>query len=605
MQPRGANIPGLGRMCWEYVPLTTFNQTTATDHDEPQNEWPRPAQTKRNIWERISTITILIICLDFVLLIIPCVLPGTMWRELIIAISGEEPNMLWIQIVHANWTSSLVTVCTAVIRTLMALQASLFTAMVGGIVLEKISTSLSHAPFYSIIRAVSVSLSSLLFTASIQPRSLLALLVSLLLIAEVLLTVVSQFLSTILISDFRNSAFTDTNNSTNVAFMGGWKMPPASNWMFGELSDPFLEGSYFHDTGHTYRALLSYEDESQRIFLRRFYGPAPVIDHRVVCVSPSVTDITLNATAEWMVQMEDPLVNPTFNDSIPVSLSQFYRNPKAAAIFMVLETIEPSAIYSPTQPLETNVTVVRRDSPWAIVNNGRDTEGLQPKLSWVRDTLRYNTGSSQRQLAASMSPESLRNRGLLELQPKSQWRDFDKWSKHWCGLFLSESSFLMRMKDADRTHVDLFYTILRSTKSPALALQALLTRGTRMLFYHNLIQFNNTQLVLTKFSSITSLPARWTGFIAGMSIIASHFIVLAAIIPLFIYTKSSLIGNYWHAVSQVVSEDTLPALDQEYATKDEEVKRWGKGQIPRLAHQSLIRLRPNGWIALGIEEKAG
>ncbi|KAL4932353.1 uncharacterized protein BDV17DRAFT_194818 [Aspergillus undulatus] len=167
---------------------------------------------------------------------------------------------------------------------------------------------------------------------------------------------------------------------------------------------------------------------------------------------------------EWMVQMEDPLVNPTYNDSTTAFLSQIYGNPRAAAMFMVLETIEPLAMYSPTRSPEANVTVVRRDGPWAIVNNGSDTEALrisacfinlafrtsivdmesswqrsEPKLSWVHGIQKYNTSSSQHQLGASKLPESLRNRGLLKLQPRSQWRDFDnipadddkRWSKHW------------------------------------------------------------------------------------------------------------------------------------------------------------------------------
>lgn len=720
----------------DYSPVATSNQHAVINHDEPRNGWPAAGQTERNIWERISTFNVFVICLGSVLLITPCVILGMMWRESILAISGGEPNMLWIQIVHADWTSRLVTVCTAVIRAVMALQASLFTAMIGSIVLEKIGTSLSHAPFYSIIRGVSASPNSLLFASSIRPKSLLALFVSFLAVAEILLIVVSQFLSTILISDFSNSEFTDINNSTSVPILGGnsagggggggfemdaspwWKIPPASNWMFGELSDPFSEGSDFHDTGHTYRAFIPFDDESRRTSLRRFHGPAPVMDHRVVCISPAATDMILNTTVntqgdfrlsgtlsmggtqsypglrntdawqsiefdcgvqiplqiyttfgyfaicplltnpEWTVQMEDPLVDPTFNDSTAESLSMIYGNPRAAAMFMVIETIEPEAIYSSTRPPAANVSVLRRDGPWAIVNNGSSSDtdalristcftnfafktstvrmesswpGSEPKSSWIQGIRKYNTTSSQHQLRASMEPGSLRDRGLLKLQPRSEWKedvdripeaDDDKWRKHWwfntnllsvtpsvtsdSGLFLSRLTYSMRMKDADGTHADLFQAIIRSTQSPALALQALLARGAQMLFYHNLLRFNTTQSAVTKFSTKTSVPARWTGFIVSVALISSHFAVLAVTILLFaFYTRSSLIGNYWHAISQVVSEDTLPVLDRADAAKDKEVERWGKTHMPNLALQSYVRLRPNGRIALGTEEKAG
>lgn len=204
----------------DYVPLATLNTSIYSGTEETQNEWPDPpAEHKtRSAWERIGTLGFLIVLLGSTFLLILWVLLGLIWRESMTAKSGGVPNIFWIWIVRANWTSRLVTVCTAVTRAIVTLQASLITAMVSSIILEKIGTPLFYAPFYSIIRAVSVSPTSLLLTKGIlaQPKRIFSLFISILVVVEVLVTVASQFLSTILISDFMDSSFLHSKNVTKV-----------------------------------------------------------------------------------------------------------------------------------------------------------------------------------------------------------------------------------------------------------------------------------------------------------------------------------------------------------------------------------------------------
>lgn len=97
-----------------------------------------------------------------------------------------------------------------------------------------------------------------------------------------------------------------------------------------------------------------------------------------------------------------------------------------------------------------------------------------------------------------------------------------------------------------------------------------------------------TASALTALSSTALIPGRWDGFVAGVSIIVAHFIILVLITALFvIYTMNSMIGNSWQAVARVVSEDMLPVLDQACKEDDGEVKkRWGKDQ---LAYHSALR----------------
>ncbi|KAJ5259769.1 hypothetical protein N7524_008831 [Penicillium chrysogenum] len=715
----------------DYVPLVTLNSTTYGDTEESQNEWPTPPteQKGRDAWERIGTLGVLILLLGSSVLFIPWILLGLIWRESTTAISGGVPNTFWMWIVHANWTSRLVTVCTAVTRAIVALQASVITAMVSSIILEKIGTPLFYAPFYSIIRAVSVSPTSLLLTKGIlaQPKRFLSRLVSTLVIVEVLVTVASQFLSTILISDFMDGSFINSNNLTQIgAFspLGSiqtvwWRVPPASSWTFGELAESFSQGPNFHDTGHTYRAFVPFKDEVQRTSLRSFKGPAEVMDHRVVCVPPSFVDLRLNTTfpprlfgqmtlgdgsypmlqnmerqrpikftcalpfppenttygmsslcyprlAQFTIELEDPLVRISPEDRIANQTGIAWNNPLASSMLIVLDILDGEGMMARNlQNLSRPYIVppIHKDGPWSTRMNGSNTAALrvsscftnlisktftvdmassgqnwEPGLAWDRNTSSFDTESVRRQLGASLKPDSLSDRAVLALNPKSEWKDFGMgidaieddydafntyfhFTNTFLGLFppaqqalappdfpaanpgiLLSKANTADTSTADQSHTDLFKDVLHDTNSPALALQALITRGTQAAYYEHLMREDPTASALTAFSSTALIPVRWGGFVAGVSIIVAHFIILAVITVLFvIYTRNSMIGNSWQAVAQVVSEDILPVLDQACKEDDEKVeKRWGKDQ---LAHHSALRYWPNGRVAIGVSER--
>lgn len=78
-----------------------------------------------------------------------------------------------------------------------------------------------------------------------------------------------------------------------------------------------------------------------------------------------------------------------------------------------------------------------------------------------------------------------------------------------------------------------------------------------MLYYDWLPNFNPTREVKTIYAQEVLIPQHWRGFVVVMAIIVAHFVVTALTMVLFAQcTKSSLFGNAWQAVSQVVSPDT-------------------------------------------------
>ncbi|KAE8160397.1 hypothetical protein BDV40DRAFT_313924 [Aspergillus tamarii] len=702
----------------EYAPLATRGAITESQHAQLE---PR----RRSFWERIGLISVLILFVGSLVLVLPVLPLAWIWQESMTATSGKEPSALWIKVLKANWTTKIVTICTAVIRTAMAAQASLVTAMLAGVVLERVGTPVIDGPFWSMIRAISVAPINLLLSPNLRTKGYLSFFVYMLISIEALVTIASQFLSTLLIFDFKNSTFTDTNNSTSIRILDEyplrisstwWSMAPASSWTYAELSDSFVEGINFHDTGHTYQAFLPLEEELQRARLRHFRGPAPVMDQRVVCAKPSLINLTLdlvnpyfarlsgqiafdnrsypmlqytegqphlpfrcalpaittllnsthgetsfcwpNGGAGWQVLLRDPLVKPMLIEKEGAYIAGY---PKASTMFMILDLVSTAKLRTGTGATHA-VNVVRNDGPWAMIGNTSDTEalrvtacttnlgvetlsidmhshweGLEPRMSWNRQAERYNTESIRRQLGASLESESFNLRGVLVLNPKSQWQSLTPQNEpsdnvstpagRWIftqaianslrdpqatvysnistsanpGVIMSRRSSFVHF-NLHESLLSLFQDTLQATGSPALATRALLTRVCQMVYYEKLVSLDISASASTSFSIPAFIPTQWTGFAVAMALIGIHLIVMVVVTGLFWkHTCSSLIGNYWQAVSQVFSKDTITILEEADRMNDKEVKHWIKENSVELSGYNILRHRANGRIVLTME----
>ncbi|KAL4912117.1 hypothetical protein BDW62DRAFT_195409 [Aspergillus aurantiobrunneus] len=694
----------------EYIPLAPQNPSTESQHDEPAYE--KPGSKPRNVRQRMGPIAALALIPGSALLLFPVAVLTLIWKESMRASTGAEPHTLWLDITNAGWISRLVTISTAVMRFIVAIQTSQVTAMLASIVLESVGTPLLYAPFYSTVRAAkNAPIDFLLATWLRGQRSFLSFFVWILIITQILTTVASQFLSTLLISDLTNDSFTNRNNSIQVplvtrgtpsASARWWSMPPSSSWAFGELSDPFSAGPGYHDTGHTYHAFLPFQNETQRTQLREYRGPAPVTDYRVVCMNPSLMNISYtrqeglvpqlsgqiavdyasypmlrNATnpryinfacalpmtvnrpngetalcapgelTDGTVVLQDPIVPGIFN----YTLAATYADVPSGAMVILLDVV--SLASTPTTGGANNLQLLHSDGPWAVINNGSDAEfvrvtacttnlvsktfslGMQssedrhePQVSWDRDSGRYDTTNTRRQLGLSSTPDTLNERGLLSLEPRSQWTNYTidietlntslvgdylpdplsftspllsalpvpyqqflsaNATRNNAGLILSES-YTVGVGHAHLLHVHHFQDTLRDTGSPALALQSLVIRSSQMDYYANLVKFPPAEPLQAAFAVTALMPSRWTGFTISMAIVATHLAVVIITMSLFsMYTRTSLIGNYWQALSHLVSEDTLPVLKSAGSMTDEDVGRMAG--YPGLGLESVGFLR--------------
>ncbi|KAL4939106.1 hypothetical protein BDV06DRAFT_199482 [Aspergillus oleicola] len=678
----------------EYVPLTMQTAGLESNHDNTQHEQnEQPNRKERTVWNRIGTIGILTIFPGSILLLLPLALLSLIWKQSTIAVSGGEPPKPWIQIIEANWMTRLVTVCTALIRIIIALQASQATAMLASVILEATGTPLLHMPFFSIVRAVGTAPNNLLYPVRLQPtKGALSFFIWVLIIVEVVATVASQFLSTLLISDIGDGTFTNLGKSTNVPIIRNerltvpwWSSFPASSWRFAETSEPFSEGPGYHNTGHTYRAFLPFETEAEQTSLRRYHGVAPVTDHQVVCMCPSLANLTLTGLNGVRLSGQASIGNKSYPTLLDGDAPHYYtfdcaipsgalgdddnggESSLCASNFLATSTEEPlldnfpswiffvfdvismgavSSVFhgSPTQEFQT----VRDDGPWVVVNNGStelealrmtvcvtntvantflvdmhsDSEGFEPRMSWNRDRQSYNTSETRRQLGLSLTPESLNRRGVLSLSPRSQWQEYtdelpDRGANSsftvWPFLSslpvpgadsLPENSTLPNkgvllsktdtttIDNAHLSHVHVFQDTLRDTGSPALAIQGLVARSSLMVYHEQFSRLDTATSATVAFALTELTPIRWAGFIVSAVILATHMAIVGIVTGLFVkYTRSSFLGEFWQAISQVASKDVLPVIEQVEDLKDEEVERWGKYQEPRLAQQTFLRYR--------------
>lgn len=701
----------------DYVSLVPLPPPTEEDDDGEDVGQRPPKPKKKKTWQRFGLMSFIILLLGSAILLLVLLILWILWKSSMRAADGGPAETPWVYIFRANRVTTLVALCTAGLRTVIGLQSSVATGMLAGIILETVGAPLLMAPFYSIIRAVSVGPSNLLSSVRSRPKDAASFFIYTLVVLEVVLTVASQFLSAILTTDFAEGTFANINNSTDVRIfihrrikVDGinakyWELPPAASWTFAESSTPFTKGASFDDTGHTYRAFLPFEDEAQRTRLRKFRGPAHVIDNRVVCAKPSLlnlgliripgaprwalsgqiamettiypmlkeavpqnyinftcdlatpteyTEVTVGESSlcavdsrNWTILLEDPLVVPDFEPGIHNSPEEEGRH-SASTMLIILDIVSASSMQTTHHDRE-GLRVVRNDGPWVMAAGEQGVETLritacmtnltpktftvdihsawdneEPRLTWDFQDKRYYTEAARRQLGASLTPESFEKRRVLTLAPKSQWQDFPNKTgiadtpfyfdevlentlrRNYignestdAGIILSEGNQMID-NNAYISHIHTFQDALHDTKSPALALQVLLARITQMVYYVDFLRLDNKSEALVSFSSTALIPRKWTGLIATTALTVTHLALVGIVTIVYLKcTNESLLGSSWQAISQVISDETLPILEHADRMNDEDIRRWAKGQSLDAGNYQVIRCRRTGRVCLG------
>ncbi|PHH91339.1 hypothetical protein CDD83_854 [Cordyceps sp. RAO-2017] len=653
-----------------------------------------------DLWKRLDITSRLVLFLGSAVLPLTMIPLLLLWKQSTRAASATEPVSEFFQLVSPDWNTRIVTVCTAVTRTVIAFQASLVAAMIAGIMLEAIGIPLVYASSLSIVRALPIAPANLLYGRGLLQQGLLPSVVYGLVVFEVLITVASQFLSTIYLSDFSIGTYITAANKTQVTYfrtgflsMPTWT-PDVVSRTFAELAEPFAQGPDFHDTGPTYRAFLPFANENERTRLRKFHGPTVVVDTRVVCVRPDVANMTLrrmpsNSSNEPIISGQiaiDATRYPMLKelaDPLPLNFSCWLPNSSrdpgisslcqlhSARTVQLNETFRGSggyffrsvlAVFQLTDlPVEPDMNrqktsrrldTVRHDGSWAVlgwkpeevmrvtvcafdptwvdllVDIHSSWEGLEPRIAWEKtseDQFYWNSKATLRQLGASRTPESPADRGVLTLEP---WR----WGQVMVDRNLRKPGFSIerlglqpdskirnetvkprvvitpggyeRESRPDMALAIIYNDTLQATQSPALAMQALLMGVYQAEYYTALMTEREQATAWISFAVTASMPMRWTGFIAAGALIITHLNIVVIVAILYLrLTSNSLIGNAWQAVSQVTSHDTCPMLEKADTTKDSDIKRWARRQSLDMMRRSRVQHRPDGRVALVVQEE--
>ncbi|KAI0864886.1 hypothetical protein F4860DRAFT_382635 [Xylaria cubensis] len=119
----------------------------------------------------------------------------------------------------------------------------------------------------------------------------------------------------------------------------------------------------------------------------------------------------------------------------------------------------------------------------------------------------------------------------------------------------------------------LFQYIINTTGRSAVAIDTYLTMLSRSWYYSLLPKFDVPGNVSAAFVAEVLLPLRWSGLTAVIVLVATNTVLMWIILVLYIQrTRFTLAGNYWHAVAQLVSKETIPLLEKSGEMEDEDVK---------------------------------
>ena len=247
--------------------------------------------------------TCVLISTTFLILAAICLLT-LIWVGALRYTKGDELPMLWSNILEHHWIPRTITISSVAIRMGVVAQLGVSTAMLAAVLLESVGVGPREFALLSIIRCINTGPISLAPTVLSSFRSLSELGYSAIIIIAVLNTLVLQFTSTILISDFRfgpakfstsDIAFELSGNriQTVEKYRGidYWKTGPASYPSFAEYSEPPYEHNGYKDTGKTYRAYLPFGSQFNRTRLRNYMGVASIADTRAICVAPNITNL--------------------------------------------------------------------------------------------------------------------------------------------------------------------------------------------------------------------------------------------------------------------------------------------------------------------------
>ena len=241
-----------------------------------------------------------------------------------------------------------------------------------------------------------------------------------------------------------------------------------------------------------------------------------------------------------------------------------------------------------------------------------DRDGQEPSLRWNVITGEYsNEGVRDFLGAVPGRRRDPQDRGLLRLQPQSNWSTADAdgalgvetVNYVWTAVQPRSTPVLLNLvrtapQEAElvlphRGHVGLFQDVLANTGgNAALAMQALFTTLMQMAYHDYVAEYDVGGPAAVRVSRAVIIPLQWKGFVGFCAVVAAHLVLVFAVAALFLArTATSLLGNAWQAVGQVVEATEGEVLVAARERTDDEVHEYLRS---RGGMEAQVRLRPGG-----------
>ncbi|KAI0893806.1 hypothetical protein F4806DRAFT_503918 [Annulohypoxylon nitens] len=307
-----------------YDVFLDINDSSESDEEDDETE-SRPSMSSTNIIEStrlqlreslgISGCSIIVggtlgslISLSFLIFL---------WTAHSSSFGAEDSPIIWRRIMLNGWMGQATTISALVIRFLTTLQATVCTAMLASMFLERRYVRKADIIQFSVIRAINDGPQRLTGLVFSLPRVKTCIEVFLTL-SLTLGNLALQFTSSILFSDIHVSSLVGFSNriqipsysedGLNSFLASSTETEQPSYRMIGEVesnmsSVPDTNG--FSDSGWKQRAILPLKSVEERTTIRTFQGNAAVVRSRVSCMRPNMDSIITNSNetdflGEWV-----------------------------------------------------------------------------------------------------------------------------------------------------------------------------------------------------------------------------------------------------------------------------------------------------------------
>jgi len=225
---------------------------------------------------------------------------------------GNYSDSIWRKIALNGWLPRTVTLLSAVVRWSVFGQALISTSMLAALAFSQERMWLHQSASLSVMRYVNTGPSSLvwLLIKDPLPRFASAYTAWILVLTIACTTVLSQFCSTVLLSDFNDGII--VGRQSNISAASGykyvipdwllwsdyWDMLPRSYPTFAEQSNFMAPSGGVDDTGMSLRGILPLVSEESRSLVHSFNGNATVLDSRIACSRPQYKDLILHSSPQ-------------------------------------------------------------------------------------------------------------------------------------------------------------------------------------------------------------------------------------------------------------------------------------------------------------------